>query len=86
MSLQGNAFLIGPATLTILLTSCVQAFKIPSGGMERTLPPGDHLLVDKAAYGSRIPYLGSTVVCRRDPQRGDLVAFLYPEDRVTAAL
>jgi len=33
----------------------VQAFKIPSSSMERTLLVGDYLLVNKFIYGIRIP-------------------------------
>jgi signal peptidase I len=66
--------------MDFLFSSCVQAFKIPSRGMERTLLIGDHLLVDKAAFGVRLPF-GSTVLGHREPQRGELVVFLFPEDR-----
>lgn len=75
-----NAFVLVPAWTGFLFSSCLQAFKIPSGGMERTLLIGDHLLVDKAAYGVRLPF-SSAVFGRREPQRGDLVVFLFPEDR-----
>jgi signal peptidase I len=75
-----NAFVLAPAWTGFLFSSCIQAFKIPSGGMERTLLIGDHLLVDKAAYGVRLPF-GSMILGRREPERGDLVVFLFPEDR-----
>jgi len=81
-----NVFLLVPAAMTFSLSSCVQAFKIPSGGMEPTLLIGDHLLVDKAAFGARLPVFSSMVLGRRQPQRGDLVVFLFPEDRRRAFL
>ncbi|MGH7827984.1 MAG: signal peptidase I, partial [Candidatus Binatia bacterium] len=38
-------------------TFIVQAFKIPSGSMIPTLLIGDHILVNKLAYGIRIPFV-----------------------------
>ena len=55
----------------------VQAFKIPSPSMEKTLLVGDHLLVNKFIFGGRghwydklLPY--------RDLQRGDIIVFKFP--------
>ncbi len=58
----------------------VQAFKIPSGSMEDTLVVGDHLLVNKFIYGTKVPFTDSQVIKLRDPQRGDVIVFEYPED------
>lgn len=58
----------------------VQAFKIPSGSMEDTLLIGDHLLVSKFIYGTKIPFTDKVVLKIRDPKRGDVVVFEYPED------
>ena len=62
-------------------TFLIQAFKIPSGSMKPTLQIGDHLLVNKFIYGIKVPYLRNTVIPIQDPQRGDVVVFIYPEDR-----
>jgi signal peptidase I len=55
----------------------VQAFKIPSSSMERTLLIGDHLLVNKFIFGGTgvwyekfLPY--------RPLRRGDIIVFKYP--------
>jgi signal peptidase I len=55
----------------------VQAFKIPSQSMERTLLVGDHLLVNKFIFGGRggwydkfLPY--------RELHRGDIIVFKFP--------
>ena len=58
----------------------VQAFKIPSGSMKQTLLIGDHILVNKFAYGVKIPYLHKTLIPIDNPQRGDIVVFRYPVD------
>lgn len=62
-------------------TFIVQAFKIPSGSMKETLLVGDHILVNKFIYGVKIPFLRKTIVPVNDPQRGDIVVFIYPMDR-----
>jgi signal peptidase I len=64
----------------VIRTFIVQAFKIPSGSMEDTLLVGDHLLVTKFLYGSKIPFTDTKILKIRDPQRGDVVVFEYPED------
>jgi signal peptidase I len=63
-----------------LRTFCVQAFKIPSGSMEKTLLVGDHLLVNKMLYGIRLPGMREPIFTIREPQRGDIVVFKYPKD------
>lgn len=57
----------------------VQAFQIPTGSMENTLLIGDHLLVNKFAFGSR---RGWTVpgLAYRDVARGDIIVFHFPID------
>ena len=59
----------------------VQAFKIPSGSMEPTLLIGDHILVNKFIYGVKLPYLQTTVIPISNPERGDIIVFIYPQDQ-----
>ncbi len=58
----------------------VEAFKIPSGSMEGTLLVGDFLLVNKLVYGAEVPLLDKRLPAVRDPARGDVVVFQWPED------
>lgn len=62
-------------------TTFVQAFKIPTGGMEPTIRIGDHLVAVMWAYGWREPLSGRLISSARQPKRGDLVIFRFPEDR-----
>lgn len=64
----------------VIRTYLVQAFKIPSGSMEDTLAIGDHLLVSKFVYGTKIPFVDARVLTLRDPRQGDVIVFEYPED------
>jgi len=64
----------------IIRSFVVQAFKIPSGSMEDTLLIGDHLLVTKFLYGTKIPFTDTKILKIRDPKQGDVIVFEYPED------
>jgi len=74
-------FFIALLIALFVRTFVVQAFKIPSGSMEETLLVGDHILVNKFIYGVKVPYFRNTLIPVSDPQRGDIVVFIYPEDR-----
>ncbi|MHB1312703.1 MAG: signal peptidase I [Gemmatimonadaceae bacterium] len=58
----------------------VEAFKIPSGSMERTLLVGDFLLVNKLVYGAEVPFTHRRLPAMRAPQHGDVMVFQFPED------
>lgn len=53
---------------------------VPTGSMNPTIIEGDRLLVDKHAYGLRIPFTLIRVTQGEDPQRGDIVTFDSPAD------
>jgi len=55
----------------------VQAFKIPSSSMERTLLIGDHLLVNKFIFGGTGAWY-EKLLPYRPLQRGDIIVFKYP--------
>jgi signal peptidase I len=75
-----ESILIAALLALVIRTFVVQAFKIPSGSMEDTLAIGDHILVNKFIYGSKIPFTDKRVLRLRDPRRGDVIVFEYPED------
>lgn len=62
----------------VIRTFVVQAFKIPSGSMIQTLLIGDHILVNKFAYGVRNPFTREVWIAGRTPERGDVIVFIYP--------
>jgi signal peptidase I len=76
-----EAILMALALALFIRTFIVQAFKIPSGSMIPTLQIGDHILVNKLAYGIRIPFLEDYAMEFSKPKRGDVVVFIFPEDR-----
>ena len=76
-----EAIVIAIVIAMFIRTFIVQAFKIPSGSMLETLQIGDQILVNKFIYGVKIPFTnGKTLIPVKDPVRGDIVVFKYPED------
>ncbi|WP_243371728.1 signal peptidase I [Geotalea sp. SG265] len=75
-----ESIIIAVILALIIRTFIVQAFKIPSGSMEDTLAIGDHILVSKFIYGTKIPFTSTRLLKIRDPRRGDVIVFEYPED------
>lgn len=60
-------------------TFIVQAFKIPTPSMEDNLLVGDHLLVNKFAFGAR-GSLFDAALPFKTINRGDVIVFKYPKD------
>ncbi len=88
----GEALVIALILAFIIRTFFVQAYMIPSGSMEPTLLIGDHILVNKMAYGIRLPEsilgyqipgltLGRYLIHFGSIHRGDVVVFIPPLDR-----
>jgi len=64
----------------LLRAFVVEAFKIPTKSMVPTLLEGDHLFVNKFAYGVRIPFTTSRLVTFDEPDRGDVIVFIFPRE------
>jgi signal peptidase I len=75
-----KSLVIAIAIFLVLRTFLIEAFRIPSGSMERTLLIGDFLFVNKALYGAEIPLTGVRLPALREPRRNDLVIFKSVEE------
>jgi signal peptidase I len=73
-------FLIAAVVALFIRQFVVEAFKIPSGSMIPTLTIGDHLLVNKFVYGPRIPFMDTRIFTWKEPKRGEVIVFKYPEN------
>lgn len=63
---------------SLVMFFLVQAFKIPSASMENTLLIGDHLFVNKAVYGFRVPFTKKHFLPFKQVEREDIVIFTFP--------
>jgi signal peptidase I len=61
-------------------TSLADHYLVPSGSMEPTVRVGDHILVNKLAYGVRLPLMDRYALEYASPARGDVVVLTSPED------
>ncbi len=71
-----------PVALVVLVLRAFvfEPFRIPSDSMMPTLLDGDFIVVNKYAYGLRLPVLNRKIIATGEPQRGDVVVFRYPVD------
>lgn len=76
-----EAIIIAILIALFIRTFIVAAYKIPSRSMEPTLLVGDHLLVNKFVYGIKIPVIRKILIPFTEPNREDIIVFIYPHDR-----
>ena len=68
------------AVLLVLRSFFYEPYRIPSDSMMPTLLDGDFILVNKYAYGVRLPVVHRKVIEIGTPERGDLAVFRFPKD------
>jgi signal peptidase I len=68
------------ALVTTARSSFADHYYVPTGSMEYSLLPGDRVLVDKTAYGLRLPLTKIDLIAAATPQRGDVAVFDSPRD------
>ena len=74
-----RAFFPVLAAVLCLRSFVAEPFRIPSSSMMPTLQIGDFILVNKFAYGLRLPINNKKVVEIGAPARGDVVVFHPPQ-------
>ncbi|MGY1425293.1 signal peptidase I [Lysobacter sp. A289] len=69
-----------PVLLAVLVlrSFIAEPFRIPSNSMMPTLLTGDFILVNKFAYGLRLPIINKKFIDTGEPERGDVVVFHPP--------
>ena len=64
----------------VLRSFLAEPFQIPTGSMIPTLKIGDFILVNKFAYGIRLPVIGTKVFDVGEPKNGDVMVFIPPHE------
>ena len=70
-----KAFFPVLAVVLCLRSFVAEPFRIPSSSMMPTLLIGDFILVNKFAYGLRLPISNTKFIAIGEPKRGDVVVF-----------
>jgi len=82
-----ESLVLAVAVALLVRSSVVEAFWVPSGSMLPTIQIGDHLFVNKLAYGLHLdlPFglLNWDIADWRPVHRGDIVVFTSPVDHRT---
>jgi signal peptidase I len=76
----GRSFFPVLAIVLVLRSFVVEPFQIPSSSMVPTLEVGDYILVNKFAYGLRLPVVKTKILDIGEPKRGDVIVFFPPND------
>ncbi len=91
-NLKKEAFLIISIIFTVLVfrSSLYEPYRIPSGSMIPTLRIGDYIIVNKFAYGFKVPFSDLAIGDinlnpkyireQKLPARGDVIVFKFPKD------
>ncbi|WP_437612701.1 signal peptidase I [Sorangium sp. So ce834] len=66
------------AILTLGRSTLADQYHVPTGSMWPTIAPGDRILVDKVAYGLRVPLTDRYLFEGSGPSAGDVVLFADP--------
>lgn len=66
------------ALVFFLRSFLFEPFKIPTSSMVPTLLVGDLILVNKYAYGIRLPIIDKKIIEVGNPERGDVMVFRFP--------
>lgn len=91
MAMSWGKTILGALLMVMILNGLlIASFVVPTGSMERTVMTGDFLFVNKFVYGPStpqlIPFLNIPLPFLRfpgvrDPQKGDVIVFIFPGQR-----
>jgi signal peptidase I len=75
-----RGFLIVLAVVGSFRSAVADWNDVPTGSMKPTIVEGDRIVVNKLAYGLRVPFTSWRLLTWEEPQRGDIVVLFSPKD------
>lgn len=75
-----GSFAVAIFIALVIRWSLMEAYVIPSASMLPSLLIHDHIFVNKAVYGVRVPFSEKWLVKFKKPERGEVIVFKYPVD------
>lgn len=76
-----GSFAIAIGIALVIRWALMEAYVIPSASMLPSLLIHDHIFVNKAVYGIRVPFSEKWLVRFQQPKRGEVIVFKYPVDK-----
>ena len=77
---ENKAFLVFMFAMIVVRSAIADWYGVPSSSMYPTLMIGDRIVSDRLAYDFKLPFTDVIVKHIADPQRGDIVTFISPQD------
>jgi signal peptidase I len=69
--------------MSLFRSAIADHMRVPTGSMNPTVVEGDQILVNKMAYGLRVPFTHVWLYQGKGPARGDIITFDSPQDGET---
>lgn len=79
----GGSYIVAILLALTIRWAFLEAYVIPTGSMLPNLLINDHIFVNKIVYGVRVPFSKNWIAQFKNPERGEIVVFRYPEDEST---
>jgi len=82
---NGMVEFVDSVWVVVLIALCIrfflfESFRVPTGSMVPNIYIGDMLFVNKYIYGLRPPFTKWHFFRFKEPERGEVVVFIYPEN------
>lgn len=68
------------AIIVVVRSFIIEPFNIPSSSMVPTLYTGDFIVVNKSAYGIKLPLINTKILDTGSPKHGDVAVFRFPQN------
>lgn len=75
-----GSFAIAIGIALVIRWGLIEAYVIPSASMLPSLLIHDHIFVNKAIYGVRLPFSEKWLAHFKKPERGEIIVFKFPKD------